>query len=82
MLGAIAGDIIGSVYESAPIKHTDFPLFRKDCFFTDDTALTVAVADCLLSRANYADKFKLIFDSAPFWGTVEDESDRPPETSA
>ncbi|MBM4325725.1 MAG: ADP-ribosylglycohydrolase family protein [Deltaproteobacteria bacterium] len=68
MLGAIAGDIIGSVYESAPIKHTDFPLFRKDCFFTDDTALTVAVADCLLSRANYADKFKEYLRLYPFTG--------------
>ena len=28
MLGAIAGDIIGSVYEARPIKTTDFPLFH------------------------------------------------------
>jgi ADP-ribosylglycohydrolase len=68
MLGAIAGDIIGSVYESAPIKSTDFPLFRKDCFFTDDTVLTVAVADCLLSRANYTDKFKKYFKLYPYAG--------------
>ncbi|MEW6529473.1 MAG: ADP-ribosylglycohydrolase family protein [Thermodesulfobacteriota bacterium] len=68
MLGAIAGDIIGSVYESAPIKTIDFPLFREDCFFTDDTVLTVAVADCLLSRANYPDKFKEYFRLYPFAG--------------
>ncbi|ATF56756.1 ADP-ribosylglycohydrolase [Streptococcus oralis] len=37
MLGAIIGDIVGSVYEWNNIKTKDFPLFRKDCFFTDDT---------------------------------------------
>ncbi|WP_081106388.1 ADP-ribosylglycohydrolase [Streptococcus gordonii] len=36
MLGAIVGDIVGSVYEWNNIKTKDFPLFRKDCFFTDD----------------------------------------------
>ena len=37
MLGAIVGDIVGSVYEWDNIKTKDFPLFREDCFFTDDT---------------------------------------------
>ena len=37
MLGVIVGDIVGSVYEWNNIKTKDFPLFRKDCFFTDDT---------------------------------------------
>src|SRR6516164_7597540 len=40
MLGAIAGDIIGSVYESRSIKTTRFPLFHPLCRFTDDTVLT------------------------------------------
>ena len=53
MLGAIAGDIIGSVYEAAPIKRTDFPLFQSASTFTDDTVLTVAVADCLLNDKDY-----------------------------
>ncbi|MDF9799927.1 ADP-ribosylglycohydrolase [Catalinimonas alkaloidigena] len=53
MLGAIAGDIIGSVYEAAPIKRTDFPLFQPASTFTDDTVLTVAVADCLLNDKDY-----------------------------
>ena len=43
MLGAIAGDIIGSIYEALPIKTTDFPLFHPRCRFTDDTVLTVAL---------------------------------------
>ena len=37
MLGAIIGDIVGSVYEWNNIKMKGFTLFRKDCFFTDDT---------------------------------------------
>ena len=37
MLGAMVGDIVGSVYEWSNIKTKDFPLFREDCFLTDDT---------------------------------------------
>ncbi|WP_202916005.1 ADP-ribosylglycohydrolase family protein [Pontibacter pamirensis] len=50
MIGAIAGDIIGSVYEANNIKSKDFPLFSPDAVFTDDTVLTVAVADCILNN--------------------------------
>ncbi len=57
MLGAIAGDIIGSVYEGFAFKRTDFPLFVPECEFTDDTVLTFAVADSLLTGAPYVDKF-------------------------
>lgn len=48
MLGAIIGDIVGSVYEWNNIKTKDFPLFRDDCFFTDDTVMTIATADALM----------------------------------
>lgn len=44
MLGAIAGDIIGAVYEARPIKTKDFELFSDWSRFTDDTVLTVATA--------------------------------------
>ncbi len=54
MIGAIACDIIGSVYEGKPIKHTDFPLFTEDSVFTDDTVMTVAVADCIMRGNDYA----------------------------
>lgn len=50
MKGAIIGDIVGSVYEFANIKTKDFPLFNEEeCFFTDDTVMTVAVAGALES---------------------------------
>ena len=48
MLGAIIGDIVGSVYEFNNIKTKDFPLFRDDCFFTDDTVMTCAVAEAVM----------------------------------
>lgn len=50
MLGAIAGDIIGSWYEFRNIKVKDFqPLFHKGAKFTDDTVCTVAEADALVN---------------------------------
>lgn len=49
MLGAIIGDIVGSVYEWDNIKTKDFPLFRDDCFFTDDTVMTCAVAEAIMN---------------------------------
>ena len=58
MLGAIAGDIIGSVHEFKCGKTMDFPLFVAHSNFTDDSVLTVAVAECLLTGANYSDKLR------------------------
>ena len=49
MLGAIVGDIVGSIYEWRNIKTKDFPLFGKRCRFTDDTVMTMAVAEGLLN---------------------------------
>ena len=53
MIGAIAGDIIGSVYEFHPIKRKDLPLFSPYSEFTDDTVMTVAVAEAILSDRPY-----------------------------
>lgn len=55
MLGAISGDIIGSIYEARPIKSKEFPLFGPGCRFTDDTVLTVAVAEAILSGTSYGE---------------------------
>ena len=52
MLGAIVGDIVGSVYEFNNHRSKDFPLFREDSHFTDDTILTIATADALMSGRN------------------------------
>lgn len=58
MIGAIAGDIIGSVFEWNNIKTTDFPLFSNNSKYTDDTVLTIALADSILNSINYVDKLK------------------------
>ena len=55
MIGALAGDMIGSAYEQHPIKTTDFPLFQPRSRFTDDSVLTVAVADAILTGQPYQD---------------------------
>lgn len=49
MLGAIIGDIAGSIYEFNNIKTEDFTPFDGKCFFTDDTVMTIAVADALMN---------------------------------
>ncbi|MGC8491945.1 MAG: ADP-ribosylglycohydrolase family protein [Syntrophobacteraceae bacterium] len=58
MLGAIAGDIIGSVYEHRPIKTVQFPLFEDRSRFTDDSVLTLAVACSILDKSDYAETLK------------------------
>ena len=45
--GAILGDIVGSVYEFDNIKTTDFPFLPRECYFTDDTVATLALADAM-----------------------------------
>ncbi|MBL6928254.1 MAG: ADP-ribosylglycohydrolase family protein [Rhodospirillales bacterium] len=54
MLGAIAGDIIGSAFEHRSIKTTDFTLFGPGSAATDDSVLTIAVADALMGKRDFA----------------------------
>ena len=84
MLGAIAGDIIGSVHEGAGTKTTEFPLFVARSRFTDDTVLTVAVADCLLDGGSYIDTFHEYTNAFPhrgygagFWRWVQQGAREP-----
>jgi len=61
MIGAIAGDIIGSIYEWNNIKTKDFILFSDRCFYTDDTILTVALADSILTDTPYVNNLKTFY---------------------
>lgn len=54
IIGAVIGDVIGSVFERNNIKTTNFDLFNSKCDYTDDTVLTIAVADCILNNKNFA----------------------------
>lgn len=58
MLGAMIGDIVGSVYEWNNIKTTEFPFFSPGGFFTDDSVLTVATAQVLLTGIGYAEAYQ------------------------
>ena len=50
MYGAILGDIIGSPFEfDRGNKTKDFDLFTRGCGFTDDSVMTIAVAEALLA---------------------------------
>jgi ADP-ribosylglycohydrolase len=55
MIGAIAGDIIGSRFEFNNLTSKDFVLFADNCDFTDDTVLTIAVAKWVMDRGDLAD---------------------------
>jgi len=65
MIGAAAGDIIGSVYEFDPIKTKDFPLFGSRSEFTDDTVLTMAVAHAIRTGAGYREAIREIGNRYP-----------------
>ena len=62
MIGAILGDIVGSIYEFDNIKTKDFKLFDKECFFTDDSVMTIAIAEALMQyesiNENNIEEFK------------------------
>lgn len=47
MIGAIIGDIVGSIYEFNNHRSKNFLFFSKDCFFTDDTVMTLAVGKAI-----------------------------------
>ena len=68
MIGAIAGDIIGSPYEWNRIKTTNFPLFIKASTYTDDSVLSAAVADAIMNGKNYAVTLKEYGRKYPYAG--------------
>lgn len=68
MLGAIIGDIVGSVYEGSRVKTVEFPLFCEGSRFTDDTVLTVATADTILGGKSFGDTYQEYYHRYPLAG--------------
>ncbi len=75
MIGSIIGDIIGSQFEYLNYSNKmnmcqdfDFDFFTKASKFTDDTVLTIAVADCLMNKKSYADTYKVYAKKYPLAG--------------
>ncbi|MCX6159242.1 MAG: ADP-ribosylglycohydrolase family protein [Ignavibacteriae bacterium] len=58
LFGAITGDIIGSIFEWKNVKSTEFDLFCDKSDFTDDTVMSIAVADCLLNGKDYTKTYQ------------------------
>jgi len=65
MIGAVAGDIIGSIYERNPIKTEVFPLFHTASRFTDDSVMSLAVAQAILGDKNYGREMKFLGQTFP-----------------
>lgn len=66
MIGALIGDIVGSVYEFNNIKTKDFPLFSNNSMYTDDSVMTLAIAE-ILQKGYINDEDKVI-DTLKKWG--------------
>lgn len=62
MLGAIIGDLAGSIYEFEQVKNCHpvqiKNIIEENSFYSDDTILTVAIADTILNNVDYETKLK------------------------
>ena len=58
IIGAIAGDIIGSVFEWNNVKTINFPLFCKESDFTDDSVLTLATMYAIVNKKDYTEVYQ------------------------
>lgn len=66
ILGAIAGDCIGSIYEFNPTKDYNFPLLDSRMEITDDSIITIAVADWVLSDPSHSTE--ILAQKMRYWG--------------
>ena len=73
MYGAILGDIVGSPYEFDPIDTTDFKLITEESMFTDDSVMTIAVAEALMDSGKNPDEKdvkKRLINGFKAWGIM------------
>jgi ADP-ribosylglycohydrolase len=87
IIGAIAGDVLGSIYEWNNIKTTEFDLFNDNCKFTDDSVLTISITNSLLNNIPYKDsvlKYALNYPNKGYGGMFKEwiyNIDRKPYNS-
>lgn len=83
MLGAIIGDIVGSIYEFNNYKSKDFPFFSPQGFFTDDSVMTAAICKALLDckgkyhklsklAVNYMQEYGKLYPNMSYGGSFID----------
>lgn len=65
IIGTVIGDIAGSTHEGKPVKTMRFDTLNKQSTVTDDTVLTMAVAEWMLDRKNVS-----VSDSLIKWATL------------
>jgi ADP-ribosylglycohydrolase len=63
--GSLIGDIIGSVYEFNPTKDYYFEMFNTNAHFTDDSVLTISVANTILEQSNYDENLIKYYNNYP-----------------
>jgi ADP-ribosylglycohydrolase len=69
VIGGCVGDIVGSVYEfSEDIKTTEFTLFTPECFYTDDTVLSIATSFAILHNLDYGKCYRVFGKKFPNCG--------------
>ena len=65
MFGSIIGDIIGSIWEDKQAKSKDVDLFCEHNIFTDDTAMTLAVAEAIMNKTDYKSEMLKYYKKYP-----------------
>jgi len=71
MVGAIIGDIVGSRFEFDNIKTKTFEFLNDDCYYTDDTVMTIAIGKSLLEfNGDYKDLEKTVIDNMRYFGKI------------
>lgn len=64
MIGAIIGDVVGSRFEFRNTDQKNFEFFHKDCCFTDDTVMTLAVGESIMRCYEYYENYDRLSDYA------------------
>ena len=71
MIGAIIGDVVGSVYEFNNVRSKDFKLINEDSRLTDDSTMTLAIAELLQNKTAY--NKDLVINTLKKWGRAYPE---------
>lgn len=73
MIGAIIGDVVGSIYEFDNLRSKTFPLFKRESTYTDDTIMSIAVAEFIISD-NLPSQARLVGQLHDWFKKYPDES--------
>lgn len=76
MIGAIIGDIVGSRFQTINYKSKEFTLFNNECYFTDDTVMTIAVSKAIReSKGNLINLKEFVIKRMRYFGKLYPNAD-------